>query len=202
MQKTSVLDVIEKEPWLILNREADVMTDEELLRRKIAFIKSNEAIPPAVDAKIAESWMRSKQHGVNPDLKTLKQALKQSELKALQKDKSLFLKIAKTSILDFLPLLNDGANMFALSSDEGVILSFMEEACWFPPESRLHSKPGTIWTEDTVGTFALPFCIKMEKMVQLIGDYHYLNVFSRYLTTAVADIYPRRQDGRRHQFVS
>ena len=179
------INILNHGRWVIFGQSPSLRENHRLLEQRGAFIGGNKSLLADIEQEVINSWDRSKKLNINPDLQASEYRLKTEEMHALLKEKRNFLDVAQLSIKELFPLLDDSGYMFGLLSEKGVLLSLLEDISPFPSIDRLNASPGSILTEDIVGTSAVPFCMKHKKIVQVVGAYHYSPAFSNHLSTVI-----------------
>ena len=179
------LDFFNNDSWVILGQDLSLHENHKLMEKRKAFFEGNDSCLHDIEQEIISSWNRSKELGINPNLQDMGYRIKTEEINLLLKEKRNFLDVAQLNISQLFPLLDDPEYMFSVDSEDGIVLSNLEEIFPFPAIDRLNSSPGSLATEDSVGTSALPFCLKYKKIVQMIGAFHYSAAFSNHLTTVL-----------------
>ncbi len=126
--------------------------------------------------EIADSWVRSKKFGVNPQDQKLGYILKPRELEALILDNWAMVKITNKFMKDHLNLLSASGYFMCLTDANGVLLltaGGKERAEKF---ETINGVPGAVWTEKLIGTNCHSMCINLQRPVQIIGPYYYCDV--------------------------
>lgn len=122
---------------------------------------------PYVPVEVAESWIRSKNYGVDPYKRCLRQ-LPAQESENLLNRKQVLIDTAVPLMKKYLSLLSATGYGMLLTDEKGVVLY---------NQSRNIAEPdlefGTILSEQVFGTTAHSLCAYLEKPVQFIGPYNY-----------------------------
>ncbi|MHB8076640.1 PAS domain-containing protein [Desulfosporosinus fructosivorans] len=160
-----------------LSNNQDVFTTRwrELIKTKMNFLSNN--IDPRNTSymvpEVAESWIRSKEFGVNPDMKTMGQMLSTAEIKELIHQNSLLIDTAVPLITTFKPLLEISGYLLVLFSSDGTILHQEGEPAILSSFNRINAVVGAVWSEKSVGTNAHSLSMRLKRPVQLLGPEHY-----------------------------
>ncbi|WP_434510385.1 sigma-54 interaction domain-containing protein [Desulfitobacterium sp. AusDCA] len=123
--------------------------------------------------EVADSWIRSKNYGVDPYQIKLGKNLNSRELKALIRDKVSMIDIAYEFIGKNIDLLTVSNYHMALTDEHGILLFSAGEKHRIETFEEINAVPGAIWTEELIGTNCHSMCINLKKPVQLIGPYYY-----------------------------
>jgi transcriptional regulator with PAS, ATPase and Fis domain len=122
---------------------------------------------PYIPIEVAESWIRSKNYGVDPYKSRICQ-LPAKESENLLKSKQLLIQTAVPLMKKYLSLLSTTGYGMLLTDEKGVVLHNQSNN---PTVSALEF--GTILSEQTFGTTAHSLCGVLKKPVQFIGSYNY-----------------------------
>lgn len=123
--------------------------------------------------EVADSWIRSKNYGVDPYQQKLGKNLSPRELKALMRDKSSIIDSSYEFIRKNLDLLTTSNYHMCLTDENGILLFSAGEKNKIETFEAINAVPGAIWTEELIGTNCHSMCINLKKPVQLIGPYYY-----------------------------
>lgn len=128
---------------------------------------------PYMYPEIAASWIRSKKYGIDPYAKTLGYNLKPKELAALIRDKHAMIDIAGDFMKKHLGLLASSNYYMCLTDENGILLLYAGANDKVQLFERINARPGSVWSEETIGTNCHSLCMTLKKPVQLIGPYYY-----------------------------
>jgi transcriptional regulator with PAS, ATPase and Fis domain len=126
-------------------------------------------IDPDVRPIIAQSWLRSRQKGVNPyseKTKKLDPDLFNAELSA---NKNL-LATAVPIIKNLYNFVQNSCFLISLASNKGVILEVLGDR---EIVVKSHVNKGDIWTEESSGTNSTSLCLTMQKPIQVFAAEHF-----------------------------
>jgi transcriptional regulator with PAS, ATPase and Fis domain len=156
-------------------RNIDAHFWTEVSEAKKAFLESNINLRelPHILPEVADSWIRSRAYEVNPYINKLGYRLKPQEFKALIKDKEALINITATFIKKFMPLLTASSYTMVLIDENGIILLIDGEEREIKSFENINIVPGTVMSEETVGTTAHTLSIHHRLPVQIIGPYNY-----------------------------
>ncbi|KTE89174.1 sigma 54-interacting transcriptional regulator [Desulfitobacterium hafniense] len=137
---------------------------------KLRYLEQNEdpRKSPYVPIEVAESWIRSKNYGVDPYKSVQAHQLSPKEKIVLAERKEMLIQTAVPLMKKYLSLLSASGYTMLLTDERGVIL-FIEGDKEKVPEEEF----GTIVSEDVTGTNAHTLCAILRKPVQFIGPYNY-----------------------------
>ena len=128
---------------------------------------------PYMYPEIAASWIRSKKYGIDIYAKKLRYNLKQKELAALICDKHAMIDIAGNFMKKHLGLLASSNYYMCLTDENGILLLYAGANDKVQLFERINARPGSVWSEETIGTNCHSLCMALKKPVQLIGPYYY-----------------------------
>jgi PAS domain S-box-containing protein len=128
--------------------------------------------PKKINKMIFNSWKRCKKYGVDPyggcGTKVDPDILAES----VEKNKDL-IEISKP-IMDNLHSIVQGTGFLLVLTDcTGLILHLIGEEGIRISAEKLKFSPGSLWSEEAVGTNAIGTCIKEDKPIQTIGAEHF-----------------------------
>lgn len=162
---------------LIINHEITPEILDHIAQAKRRFIENNEdpRKSPYLRAEIAESWIRSRDYGIDPYLDKKHETADAKNIQALLKTNELLLQTAIPFIKKFLPLLSISNYLMLLTDPFGVVLYLTGD----PSEvkSVINENYGTGTSsccEEITGTTATSLCIIHKKPAQLVGPNNYL----------------------------
>lgn len=132
----------------------------------------------ALPGDIADSWLRSLSHGLDPLARHEEMLLSEAEFRVPQARHADLIRFARPE----LELLFDqiaGSNfMIALASPEGVVLETLVDSQFADSDAGRAVVPGSIWTEELRGTNALGLSLSTRRPAQVYGGEHFLRVHS------------------------
>jgi transcriptional regulator of acetoin/glycerol metabolism len=132
----------------------------------------------ALPGDIADSWLRSLSHGLDPLARAERLRLTDGALREAQTRHADLIRFARPE----LELLFDqiaGSNfMIALGSPEGVVLATLADTQFAETDAGRCVIPGSVWTEELRGTNALGLCLITRRPAQVYGGEHFLRVHS------------------------
>lgn len=143
---------------------------EQMLACKKKFLR-NEDINllnnPYMNKDIAESWIRSRELGVDPYIKATERQMGSFTYRKVLKNNQQLLEILE-------PIMKKFKDMAVLKS--GYIIYLCDKnGVFLLQEGKMlrMATDGLIWSEETIGTCAHSLCLKLKKPVQIIGPEHY-----------------------------
>ena len=128
----------------------------------------------ALPGDIADSWLRSLDHGLDPLGRAERLVRGSTELAEARTRHADLIRFARPE----LELLYDqiaGSNfMIALGSPEGMVLETLTDTQFADTEAGRSVIPGSVWTEDLRGTNALGLSLTTRRPAQVYGGEHFL----------------------------
>ena len=151
------------------------IVNEELLKQIKdswwRFIKEDK-LDKNINPLVAESWKRCKKLNVDP-YGGNGYRIPQKEMDKIISNNKELLRIAKP-IMDNLDSLILGSGFILVLTDKnGVILHLIGEKEIKEKGKKLLFQPGSLWSEEKVGTNAIGTCIMERKPIQTVGAEHY-----------------------------
>lgn len=183
---------------------------EEILRIK-KNILHNSGVDlhknPYVRQEVAESWLRSRNRGIDPYAPLLGEKISAEEYQKIRRKKSLLIETTNCLFETFRDLLKTSGYAFYLFDEYGVALLQQGENMKHPrdyypiieaakkEENREyiigkkvlwhHDLECIVWREDNIGTNAHELSMLLKRPVQLIGPEHYSVALQHLVASAV-----------------
>jgi transcriptional regulator of acetoin/glycerol metabolism len=139
---------------------------------------------PFVRPAIAESWVRSRELGIPPGLRT--RPLDERGIdRLLQSDLRRLLVRASTQVLDRMVDITDGSSLtFTLTDADGLILTQRGPPGLLAQNERLGVQRGTRWAELDVGTNGIGTALTRRQTMRVFAAEHYCEAFHETMCTA------------------
>ncbi|MGB9851227.1 MAG: AAA family ATPase, partial [Moorellaceae bacterium] len=130
---------------------------------------------PLVPYEIVQSWIRSRNYGLDPCRFKPGPILDGLSLFNLLEEKKLLLEAADPYLEQLVHMLSDGRWIVLLSDENGVFLRVLcsRDKVIRKRVEEAELVPGAVWTEATVGTCSHALCTIIKKPIQLWGPEHY-----------------------------
>jgi len=145
----------------------------------------NGAIDPSnisvLHSEIAESWLRSKEFGINPSRKLDMKFLKGMQLEKTLKENEELIHVTKHILSEIKMKEVMRKNYAFYLFDKYGILLYMDGDKGAVGSS---AKIGSIWREETVGTNAHILSIRSNRPYTIIGPEHFCEIFQNSIVTA------------------
>ncbi|MBP2632025.1 MAG: ArsR family transcriptional regulator [Firmicutes bacterium] len=140
---------------------------------------------PYMKPEVIESWMRSRDFGVNPDTVEEKTNLNEEFIGKTLEEHKLLIDVTKSTIEPFKEMILACGHIFYLLNEQGFILWDEGNRDEFPQLFGCKSRMGILSNENSAGTTAHELCIRLKRPVQLIGPEHYCVAFQDSIASAV-----------------
>ncbi|SDE98228.1 sigma-54-dependent Fis family transcriptional regulator [Sporomusa acidovorans] len=164
-----------------LNNASNQLEDERILIEKIKRQKMDmiqkKITPFQVDLvrpEIAESWKRSSENGLDPLVYNDPPLMDALSFEQRLKEKDYLIQAAAPYVSKLENMLSHIEAYIFLSDENGLILRVAQAL----DNNRFRLTPGTIWTEETIGTCAHELCIRLNSPIQLCGPEHFCRIFN------------------------
>ena len=132
----------------------------------------------ALPDDIADSWLRSLDHGLDPLAHAERLVRGSTEVAEARARHADLIRFARPE----LELLYDqiaGSNfMIAVGSPEGMVLETLTDTQFADTEAGRSVIPGSVWTEDLRGTNSLGLSLTTRRPAQVYGGEHFLRVLA------------------------
>lgn len=165
--------------------ENEIILMERIRKQKLDLL--NHRISPAqvdlVRPEIVQSWIRSYNHGLDPYDFCYGPSLDAADLEKLMQEKSYLLTAAEPCIRQLESMLSDTNYLILLSDEQGIILRVTPDHNDISTDikDRFKLAPGTLWTEETVGTVSHVMSLMLASPIQLCGPETYAEVNSHVM---------------------
>lgn len=156
----------------------DILLEDKINQIKLNFINSRETLSSVneVRPEIAQSWIRSKNYGLDLSL-TYGKAMNKDTFNQLVNEKQLLLRAATPYIHKLKDLITNTDCSIILTDEQGVMLQVV---CGNKRLSeKYHLEPGFISSEKMIGTSAHGICMLEKIPIQILGPEHYSQVFNQ-----------------------
>lgn len=162
---------------LIYNSESSPETLNQIVQAKRRFIENNEdpRNNPYITPEVAESWIRSREYGIDPYHEKEHMVPEPKQIRALLKANKLLLQTAIPFIRKFMSLLTISNYLMLLTDSTGVVLFITGDRNEVKSVKNENYGIGTLsCREELTGTTATSLSILHKRPVQLVGPNNYL----------------------------
>lgn len=156
------------------------MAEEERLRAEIRkcwedfVVRGKDPRRMAVvRPEIAESWIRSKDYGVDPQAPKVGSTLGADVFNRLLDEKRHFLEVALPFAQQLSQLVFFSGHIVVLVDERGTILSLMGDPEIMSYCQKINLIPGAQWSEEAAGTTSSGLCAHLGIPMQAVGAEHY-----------------------------
>jgi len=140
-----------------------------LLQKRIAPSQVNLVRP-----EIVESWKRSCENGLDFLVYNDPPIMDAFSFEKRLKEKDYFIQAANPYIFQLEDMLSNIEAYIFLSDEQGLILRVVQGL----GKNKYRLIPGTIWTEETIGTCSHGMSIRLKSPIQLCGPEHFCRIFN------------------------
>ncbi|HHV77676.1 MAG TPA: hypothetical protein GXX39_09995 [Syntrophothermus lipocalidus] len=166
-----------------LNNKAKALI-KTVLEYKVDILnhKSPDSTTDLVRAELLESWMRSKNYGLDLYDFNFAPILDDARFNKLLEEKELLLIAADPYIRELENMMYNNPSMILLSDENGVMLRVAtgEHKFFKMATEEFELVPGVKWSEDTVGTCAHVMTLIKGVPYQLASSEHYCQSYERF----------------------
>lgn len=177
--------------------ENEIVLMERIRKQKMDLL--NHRISPAqvdlVRPEIVASWIRSYNYGLDPHDFCYGPMMDESTVEKLLQEKDLLLKAADPYIAQLEAMLSDTNYLILLSDETGIILRVVigNQQISEQVKQRFQLAPGTVWSEETVGTVSHVMSLMLASPIQLCGPEIYSEACSHVMGLLLG--HPAPSDG-------
>lgn len=177
----------------------EIVMMERIRKQKVDLI--NRIITPAeveiVRQEIVDSWVRCINYGLDPFAFNYGPILEKSEFEQLEAEKNFFIRSAQPYMDQLQRMLANNNYLIMLTDENGTILRIATGNTNILKQitDRFRLMPGTVWTEDTVGTCPHIMSLMLHSPFQLCGPEFYSETNSHIMGLLLGSSYnPNRSD--------
>lgn len=123
---------------------------------------------------IAESWLRSLDHGIDPVRPRPMDVIDAQALRSLRQRHETLIRYARPELELLFDQISGSDFMIALGSPDGTVLDTLADGRFAASAAGKVVVPGSIWSEERRGTNAMGLTIKTRRPAQVYGAEHFL----------------------------
>lgn len=127
----------------------------------------------ALPRDIADSWLRSLEHGLDPLARSDALVLEQTDLDRVRERHGQLLRFARPEMELLYDQISGSNFMIALGSPDGVVLDTLSDRQFQDTDAGRAVIPASVWTEAVRGTNALGLSIATGRPAQVYGGEHF-----------------------------
>lgn len=165
-----------------LNQQ-DLILMEKIKQQKLDVIhqRISSSEVDLVRSEVVESWIRSYNYGLDVFNYNYGPVLEETALEELLRKNDLLLNAADPYISQLETMLSDSECIILLTDEEGVMLRVIEggKKILEQQNKRFRLVPGSIWTEETIGTCAHGISLITKTPMQICGSEHYCEKYEQ-----------------------
>lgn len=151
-------------------------THEEWMK----FIEDGQTVDQSVvPGEILDSWVRSRENGVNPILEPAHKVLSGGDLSALLAENDDFIKISRPFMKNLYSFLEGSGFLVGLFDRKGYVLEIIGEHDLDQLIRRANVIVGALWDEKHSGTNAIGMVVTLKKPFQVFGCQHYNRTYHK-----------------------
>ncbi|NPV91351.1 MAG: sigma 54-interacting transcriptional regulator [Firmicutes bacterium] len=168
-------------------RRADLAIMEKVTEAKLDILQNNrgESKSDLIRPEIAESWIRSRNYGLNLYDYNYGPMLDKHAFEDLRNQKTLLLEAAAPLIRQMMLMCSN--SLIQLSDEKGVIL-FVEpdkDGIFFGNINKEYLlNPGVVWSEETVGTLSHTLSLVYGVPMQMYGSEHFSETYQKNIASS------------------
>lgn len=165
-----------------LNQQ-DLILMEKIKQQKLDVIhqRISSSQVDLVRLEVVESWIRSYNYGLDVFNYNYGPVLEETALEELLRKKDLLLNAADPYIRQLETMLSNSECIILLTDEQGVMLRVIEggKELLEQQNKRFRLVPGSIWTEETIGTCAHGISLITKTPMQICGSEHYCEKYEQ-----------------------
>ena len=139
----------------------------------VRFINTGIIDTTALKPMIAQSWLRCKEYGVDPQGGNSDEIIIGKELENLLASNSQLIRIAKPFMKNLYKFVEKSNFLVGLTDKNGIMLEVIASHKVLESSKGMHYVRGMTWREDLVGTTAITLALSRCEPVQVVGGEHF-----------------------------
>jgi len=151
------------------------------------FVETGELEAGVVREVIASSWKRSREFGVDPNIKDIYQQVPDDEKERRLRNSHILCEVARPFLENLFVSLTKMEFAIALMDNEGFILQVFYTGVIKEVMDEIGVVPGQFWTEEIMGTTAPTIALSTGEPVQVVGEEHWCEI-AKFATCVGAPI--------------
>jgi PAS domain S-box-containing protein len=161
-----------------------LLKNEEINKAWELFIIKGKLKKEVLRDFVAESWIRSKNYGVNPFTEKVKIDLDEEEIEEKYEEFMPLLKIAKPFMNSLHKIVGHSGLLVRLTDKDGYVLECIGDNYLVPKFEILNINKGCNVKEEVIGTNAIGTALYTGKPIQIIGSEHFCKQYHNWSSSA------------------
>jgi PAS domain S-box-containing protein len=133
---------------------------------------------------IYDSWIRSKDYGIDPFVDKIKISLTDKELHERYECCTQLTKRAKPFMDSLNKIVGSSNLIIRLTDKEGYVLDFLGDGTLVEKYGELNLYKGCNVKEESIGTNAIGLALIIEEAIQVVGEEHYCKIYHNWTSSA------------------
>lgn len=158
--------------------------NEEIIKKWELFVENNMLDREGIRSVILESWIRSKNYGVDPYGDNRSVQLSQKELEDKYMEFMPLLNTAKPFMDSLYKIIENSEFIIRLTDSDGYVLEHIGEDNIIKLYNPINSGDGYSIREEVIGTNAIGITLVTGKPIQVVGGEHYLKQYHEWTSSA------------------
>jgi transcriptional regulator with PAS, ATPase and Fis domain len=130
-----------------------------------------------VPEEVLDSWIRSRNFGINPFRKPVRRPVSHAFLQDLLDRNKEFIALSRPFLENFYRFLEGSVYCIYLFDQNGLSLGGLVEAVSLQKIRKENESTGSSWNENFAGTNASGTVVALRKPIQILGSQHYLSCY-------------------------
>ena len=178
-----------------LCRKSSVLVSKQVGRRARGnldgfCLSADRSAAPQCLSPIAASWERCRQHGLLRVTLASLDLLAESELKRRKEQHRTLVQLAENELCVLRRAITGADGLVLLADPDGTILDGCGDNSFVEKAQRVSLRPGAIWSEIRAGTNAIGTALEERRLVQVVGNQHFLDQNRFLICTAIPVMSP------------
>lgn len=164
--------------------------EEEHGETSLVLLSADRSAAPQCLSPIAASWERCRQHGLLRVTLPSLDLLAESELKRRKEQHRTLVQLAENELCVLRRAITGADGLVLLADPDGTILDGCGDNSFVEKAQRVSLRPGAIWSEIRAGTNAIGTALEERRLVQVVGNQHFLDQNRFLICTAIPVMSP------------
>ncbi|GIN22188.1 sigma-54-dependent Fis family transcriptional regulator [Siminovitchia fordii] len=149
------------------------MIDKKLMRKLWEDFVYRGHLNRSIKPEIQEAWLRSREYGVNPHVRSGTQILTSEGLAKLQQHNHELICISLPLMENLYSFVKGSGFLVILCDENGYLMKTLGDEETFELANRIKFIEGASWSEEAMGANAIGTCIAMDGPIQVWASEHY-----------------------------
>ncbi|PAB57046.1 sigma-54-dependent Fis family transcriptional regulator [Anaeromicrobium sediminis] len=167
-----------------MDKEMLVSTNKSFKGPWTEFMEKGYVKKGSVRKRIYNSWIRSKNYGIDPFVDKIKISLTNKELHQRYQRCTNLTKRAKPFMDSLNKIVGSSNLIIRLTDKDGYVLDFLGDSSLVEKYGELNLYKGCNVKEESIGTNAIGLALIIGEPIQVVGEEHYCKIYHNWTSSA------------------